>query len=127
MPGTFQMPASAFNSFFDEPIIVEGRRLANLSSNPGPAGARNVSGRFKACVFDDGAVDLAADSVASSDEKAFTLRIRKADWTYEFPPWRGMGITLPERAFHQNLKAVDVEEDADDFIIFAKSKGSGRD
>ena len=37
MPGTFQMPASAFAPFFDEVISVEGRRSATLSADGAPA------------------------------------------------------------------------------------------
>ena len=96
MPGTFQMPASAFAPFFDEVISVEGRRSATLSADGAPAVTRNVSGSFYACVFDNGFADPLADADAESGVRTFSITVRAGDWIEGTKPQTGDRVHLAD-------------------------------
>ena len=113
MPSIFHNPA-AMAPFFDDVIVVEGVR----------PGGRSVKGTFNACVFDLGLADIDQDALATSGEHAFSIQIRKCEWTEPSPPWRGMTVRRANRRINATLKIVSVDEDDMSFILRCESKGA---
>jgi len=99
----------AFTPFFDEKVLVEGRR-----------GDRTVRVVCRASVIDAGLADLDADALAESLEHAYSVKVMRDDWTEVDPPQRGDAIYLENG---QPMRVTSVERDIGWFEITAKTKG----
>ena len=80
-------PAAALAPFFDETIVVEGKRKHG-------SGTRSVRGTFNACVFDNGFADPFAEADAESNVRTFSISVRAGDWIERTPPQTGDRISI---------------------------------
>ena len=102
--------AKAFAPFFDDRVVVEGRR-----------GDRMIREACRACVLDSGFVDVDADAVAQSDEHVFSVRILRRDWPDASGPRIGDMVRLDGGRV---LRITECVGDAVSFTARAKSKGA---
>lgn len=99
----------AFEPFFDEPVVVTGKR-----------GARAVCATVSACVIDGGFSDgMGADAAAAPSERVYTVRIRRMDWVELSPPRRGDSVQREDGA---RLAVAGVEIDGGEFILHTCSR-----
>lgn len=93
----FDSPA-AFEPFYDETIVVEGRR-----------GSRPVKGTFSACVFDTAYADGMLPGDAESEMRTFSVSVRVGDWIDGTPPQVGDRITFERDGIGFKLAVSSVE------------------
>lgn len=86
MGNIFDNPA-AFEPFFCDVIVVEGRR-ANPAGSP-KAGTRTVRGTFRASVVDNGFSDPIAAADAESGVRSFTVSVPAGEWLERTEPQVG--------------------------------------
>lgn len=103
---------AAFVPFFDDHVVVEGRRSAQTFRAPA-----------RACVIDAGPVDIDSEAVAASAEHAYSVHIPCADWTLADMPRRGDSVRLEDGRI---LRITECLADGGMFVIQAKSKGAAR-
>lgn len=109
MRSAFDNP-KAFAPFFDDLVVVEGRR-----------GADRFREACRACVLDSGFVDTDADAVAQSDEHVFSVRILRRDWPDGSGPRIGDTVRLDGGRV---LRITECVADSMSFTARAKSKGA---
>ena len=109
--------AAAMAPFFDDVIIVEGRRTSSDHN-----GTRSISGTFRACVIDNGFADPIAAGDAESNVRTYTIITPVGGWLERTPPQTGDRITLENgrRLAVQRINALD----AGDWTLTAKEVGA---
>ena len=95
-------PVAALAPFFDETIVVEGKRKHG-------SGTRSVRGTFNACVFDNGFADPFAEADAESNVRTFSVSVRAGDWIERTHPQLGDRITFNKQGSTINLAVSRVE------------------
>ena len=88
MHNLFDNPA-AFAPFFDDEIVVEGRRKDD-------DGTRKVEGSFSACVVYNGFSEALMEGDADSDVRTYSISIRSGDWVDGSKPQVGDRVRLAD-------------------------------
>ena len=120
MPSVFDNP-DAFGPFFDETIVVEGKRPASRAAGA----SRPVKGTFRACVFDNGFADPFAEGDADSNVRTFSVSVRPGDWIEGTPPQPGDRITLERDGFSFHLAVKDVTPTFGSWTVAAREVKNG--
>lgn len=109
--GMFDTP-KAFAPFFDDSVVVEGRRSS-----------KTVRTTCRACILDGGFADGDPEAVSATAERVYSIRILRSDWRETEPPRIGDTVT---DAWNSTLKVTTVGRDGDWFELTCKSKGGPR-
>lgn len=110
MSGLFDMPAEAFEPFYDTPVAFHGVR----------PGSRPVAFVVDCCVIED-APDIQADGAAPSRCRVFNISFPVAAWTDETPPHISERVEFEWHGFpiRAALKGVSRFPDGDFSLVAA--------
>ena len=122
MGGVFDSSV-AFVPFYDEVIVVEGKRP--FRSDGGTVASRVMKGTFRACIFDEGFADPLSPNDADSSARYFSVSVKPGDWRDATPPQVGDRISFERESITFNLRVKDIVPTFGSWTVTAREVKNG--